>query len=182
MLRRYCKYLEGEENKRMIIKTNGQLVYSTSSEPLPVFNFEIYEKSILHILSTKSFFKRFTPDQLMECVSTARVAYYQKDELVFKQGKVGVVTSGSLLICQHPHSPDGPTTLIKRAYEGDIIGFMEGDNGITCSPLTMIVTYDDATEIVFLDKPAFIKLWKKQTNMSEQQICLRDLETNEYFA
>ena len=118
----------------------------------------------------------------MECVSTAKVGYYQNDELIFKDGMIGVVTSGSLLICKHPNSPNGPTTLIKRAYEGEVIGFMEGDNGITCSPLTMIVTYEDATEIVFLEKQAFKKLWKKQTNMSEQQICLRDLETNEYFA
>ena len=27
MLRRYCKYFEGEENKRTIMKSNGQLVY-----------------------------------------------------------------------------------------------------------------------------------------------------------
>lgn len=93
--------------------------------------------------------------------------YYPKDALVFKKDRIGVITSGQIMFCKHPNSCDGNPVIVKRAYEGDIIGFIEGDNGLTNNPLTWYITITDHTEVIFLQVEQFMSLWRLQHKMTE---------------
>ena len=71
--------------------------------------------------------------------------------------------------------------LFKKAIEGDIIGFKEGDNGVTCNPLTWLLATEDNTEIIFMDLQKFADLWALQSVRIEQQIVFKVLEGTEWF-
>ena len=75
MLRKYTRYpikesdskmLQDEDKQtlRKIHKTDGTLYYSEPDMPAPIFDWKNYKMCILELLQSKSFFKRFTPDQL----------------------------------------------------------------------------------------------------------------------
>lgn len=92
-----------------------------------------------------------------------------------------MITSGAIIICKHPNTATGPTQIIKKSVEGDIIGFDEGDGGLTANPLTWFMAFQDGTEVVFLELDAFRDLWKLHSKMFEQMIVLKDLDSNESF-
>jgi len=186
-LRRYCHYPKAEADEerqvnRRIFKADGSLNYSEPEVPAPRLEWQKYEQCILSLLQTKSFFKRFTCEQLKLTMQTAVVEFYPKDSVVFKKERIGVITSGQVMFCKHPNTAEGKPFIIKKAFEGDIIGFFDGDNGVSASPLTWYITFTDATEIVWLEKDQFTELWKMQQKMTEQQVVLKDLETNASFA
>lgn len=74
-------------------------------------------------------------------MQTAQVEFYEKDSLVFIKNRVGVITSGAIIICKHPNTSTGPIQIIKKSVEGDIIGFDEGDGGLTANPLTWFLAF-----------------------------------------
>lgn len=83
------------------------------------------------------------------------------------RGKVGIITTGSVVMIRHSNNEvDGPN-IIKKGFQGDIINFYEGDDGITSNPLTWIKAGQDATEILFVEEAQFKELWKLQTKMTE---------------
>jgi hypothetical protein len=52
-----------------------------------------------------------------------------------------VITSGSIIIAKHPNTATGPAQIIKKVVEGDIIGFDEGDGGLTANPLSWFLSF-----------------------------------------
>ena len=80
--------------------------------------------------------------------------------MIFDKGKIGIITSGSVVIMRHSNNDvDGPR-IIKKAFPGDIINFEEGDDGSTSNPLTWFRATQNSTELVFMDKDQFKELWK----------------------
>ena len=68
----------------------------------------------------------------MEPLKNAKPEYFRKDEIIFTDGRVGVITHGSVLIRSHADSIMEPH--IEAKYEkGRILGH-ESDDGITSNP------------------------------------------------
>jgi hypothetical protein len=171
-LRKYCHYTKNDAEdekfeRRRIVKNDGSLNYSEPEGSAPTLEWARYEQCILKLLTTKSFFKRFSQEQLKSTMKNAAVDFYPKDAVVFKKGRIGVITSGQVMFCKHPNSAEGRPYIIKKAFEGDIIGFFDGDDGLSASPLTWYITFTDATEIVWLEPEKFKELWKMQQKMTE---------------
>lgn len=72
--------------------------------------------------------------------------------------------------------------IVKKAIEGDIIGFSEGDDqDNTASPLTWLLSMQDQTEVVFIKQEDWADIWNLQKKFTEQQIVLQKLEQNKNF-
>lgn len=61
-----------------------------------------------------------------------------------------MVAMGSVEIRSHKDFSLLKPIIVKKAIEGDIMGFAEGDNNLSGSPLTWLVSMQDQTEIVFI--------------------------------
>lgn len=104
--------------------------------------------SIRSLIRTKSFFKRFNnltasnDVKLMDTVfKRAHIELYRKDQPIFLNGRVGVVTMGSCEIRSHTEHNLLKPTVIKKALEGDIIGALYNEDRDTIlSPLTWLIT------------------------------------------
>ena len=112
----------------------------------PFLDWVKYPKSINMLLSTKPFFKRFNNIKSTEGIATysrvlknAQVRLFKKDQVVFLRGEIGVVTMGSIEIRRHNNKQLLKPYIVKKAVEGDIIGFKEGDDNYTSSPLSWLV-------------------------------------------
>lgn len=57
---------------------------------------------------------------------------------------------------------------MKKAIEGDILGFGEGDNNVSGSPLTWLISMQDQTEVLFIQKKDWDQLWGLQKKYTEQ--------------
>ena len=71
--------------------------------------------------------------------------------------------------------------IIKKAVEGDIIGFSEGDESQSSSPMTWLISMQNQTEVIYLRPEDFKELWNLQLKFTEQQIVLQKLEQSKYF-
>ena len=112
---------------------------------VPRLNFETYPKSIWKLLSNKSFFRRFKSLQSVEkqamyedILRRAEVELYGKEQVIFLNDRIGVVTSGSAEIRRHNNQNLLKPFIVKKAIEGDVIGWAEGDCSYSSSPLTWI--------------------------------------------
>ena len=78
----------------------------------------------------------------------AEIELYEKDQTVFLKGRVCVVTMGSIEIRRHNDFSLLKPLIVKKAIEGDILGFAEGDHNLSSSPLTWFVSMQDQTEVI----------------------------------
>ena len=81
------------------------------------------------------------------------------ESLVFCHGRIGIVLSGAILVKNHPMEDLSRPILLHKAMEGDILGFTEGDDGLTGDPLTWMIAFGNNTEVLFLEKDEFMALW-----------------------
>lgn len=72
---------------------------------------------------------------------------------------MGVILSGSVEIRKHGNSDLLNPYIVKKAIEGDIIGWADGDENYSSSPLSWIVALQGNTEIIFIDDNDWLKLW-----------------------
>ena len=139
------------------------------------------------LLAHKSFFKRFralkpSDAEIYERIMRrAQIELYAKDTAIFLQDRIGVVTMGSVEIRRHNNKDLMKPYIIKKAIEGDIIGWAEGDHAYSSSPLTWLISMQNDTEIVFISRKDWPHLWNIQRQFTEQQIVLQKLEQNNYF-
>ena len=110
-------------------------------------DFDTFPKAIKTLLNSKSFFKRFSDIKSSvnrkiygEILHRAEVELYQKDQTVFLRDRVAVVTMGSIEIRRHNDNSLLKPFIVKKAIEGDILGFAAGDGNISGSPLTWLVS------------------------------------------
>ena len=52
--------------------------------------------------------------------------------------------------------------LLSKVKEGDVIGFDEGDWGVTADPLTWMVNFTETTEVLIFSREEFKDLWNLQ--------------------
>ena len=88
------------------------------------------------------------------------------------QDRVAIVTMGAVEIRRHNNKDLMKPYIVKKAIEGDIIGWAEGDSSYSSSPLTWLIAMQPDTEIVSMDKSSFMQLWNIQRKQTEQQIVL----------
>lgn len=83
---------------------------------------------------------------------------------------------GSVEIRKHNNNDVLKPYVVKKGIEGDIIGWAEGDESYSSSPLSWIVCLQNNTEVIFIGKSNWEKLWGLQKSFTEQQIVLQKLE------
>ena len=141
----------------------GKLKYHKYSKSSKRLDFDKYPKSIWTLLDTKPFFKRFIdlPEDDREIYTAAieresQIELYRKEQPVFLKNRIGIVMMGSVEVRLHNNYNNllRPQVL-KKAIEGDVLGFHEGDEGQTASPLSWIMSKQDDTEVIFLPKGVF---------------------------
>jgi hypothetical protein len=125
---------------------NNKINFQNFLKQPPKLDFENYPKSIWTILENKSFFKRFAVlmpqnrEVYERVIKQADVELYAKDQPIFLNNRVGVVLMGSVEIRRHSNTSLMKPYIVKKATEGDIIGFAEGDANNSASPLTWHVS------------------------------------------
>ena len=182
LLTKYCK------NPRLNDDYEKTLAYCDYVSRPNKLDFENWPKSIWALLNSRSFFKRFinltqrdqeTYDSIMQ---QAQIELYGKNQIVFPKDRVGIVMWGSLEIRKHSNKDLMKPYTIKKAIEGDIFGWGEGDGNQSTSPLAWFVSMQNETEVVFIKKRDWLKLWNIQNKFVEQQIVLYKLRQNKYFS
>ena len=78
---------------------------------------------------------------------------------MFLRNRVGVVTMGSIEMRRHEDFSLLKPFIVKKAIEGDILGFTEGDDNMSTSPLTWMVSMQEETEMIFISKEDWELLW-----------------------
>ena len=63
-----------------------------------LLDWDQWNKCILHLLKSKSFFKRFTFEELRKSLGKAEVEVYKSKDVIFLQDRVGIIYCGSILI------------------------------------------------------------------------------------
>lgn len=106
--------------------------------------------------------------------------YFVKDQIIFLQGRVGVITHGSVKVRSHQGGILTPT-IVGRYKEGRILGHGSSDNNITVQSNTWLTSFDEGTEIVFIDKARFDELWRHQALRTQHMLLANSLSTNELF-
>ena len=133
----------------------------------PRLDFERYEKSIWTLINRKSFFKRFSDmpkdtdnfAMYRRILVNAKVELYGKGQVVFTQDRIAIVMMGSCEVRKHNNKDLLKPYIVKKAVEGDILGWADGDCSYSSSPLSWIYVMQDNTEVIFIGKSDFEKLW-----------------------
>jgi hypothetical protein len=101
-----------------------------------------YSLTILQLIRVKYFFRRFSQEHLRKYLEGATVQAHPKDDVIYLNGRVGVVIHGSVIVKNHPGDNLCKPRSIMKAVEGCILGFAAGENcgGLTCDPLTWMVS------------------------------------------
>jgi hypothetical protein len=70
-----------------------------------------------------------------------------------------------------------------KAVEGSILGFAAGENcgGLTCDPLTWMISASCQTEILWFTKDIFQALWDEQKDDDMKQTIMSELKENSFF-
>lgn len=84
-----------------VAEGSESLCLSGYLDPQRCLDWENRQKCISHLLLRKSFFSRFTSEQLHKCLKEATVESYSAGSIVFLKNRVGIVYSGALDIRQH---------------------------------------------------------------------------------
>lgn len=114
--------------------------------------------NLIFTFKSVPFFNRFNKETIAKLIPRCKVEYFKQEDVIFLLGRVGIVTSGSLRVMNHDADILSPET-IGRYKAGRIIGHGETDNNITTHSQTWILSFDDMTEVVFLEKEVFDELW-----------------------
>ena len=122
-----------------------------------LLDWENYTRSLTILIHNKYFFRRFRKRILEEYLRNARIQSYMKNDVVYLNGRVGVVLSGSAFVKNHHGSNLCKPRILFKATEGHVLGFADGENfgGLTVDPLTWIITYGAQTEIIWFAKKEF---------------------------
>ena len=111
----------------------------------------------------------------------AEVELYTKDQPVFLKDRVGIVTMGSVEARKHDSGRPLRPYILKKAIEGDVLGFGDGDCNATSCPLAWLISMQSQTEVLYLPTAEFLELWNLQKKFTEQQIVIQRLEQNNLF-
>ena len=98
-------------------------------------------------------------DVYRNILTRAHVELYDKDQIAFLDNRIGVVSSGAIEIRRHHDDDLLKPYVVKKAIEGDIIGWAEGDNSNSSSPLSWLVSMQENSEIVFFSYKDWQVLW-----------------------
>ena len=90
---------------------------------------EKYRLYLVNKFIEKPFFKRFDLKTLSKYLMYGKPKVYDKNEIIYLKGKIGVIYSGSIKIISHSKGLLIPYTEV-RNLAGRIIGH-ESDNGIS---------------------------------------------------
>jgi len=132
---------------------------------------------VANMLKIRPFFNRFNQEILLKYSKYGRVEYFDEEDIIFLEGRVGVITHGSVRVMSHQESILSPTTL-GRYKAGRILGHGETDKSITLHSQTWLVTFDHSTEIVFFPKAKFDQLWALQSLDHQRTILNHVLDKN----
>ena len=168
------KYVVGRNPTDSYLSAN--LAFWKYEGPEPRLNFKVYSQSLWLLIKDKSFFKRFNvlPEgsdkkaMYERIMAKASVELYGKGQVVFTTERVGVVLMGSLEIRKHNNKDLLKPYVVKKAIEGDIIGWGKGDKRYSSSALSWIVSMQDNTEVIFFTKSDWNKIWGLQKSFTEQ--------------
>ena len=122
------------------------------------------------------FFKRFPGEALKKYLAHAELITFQKNEIIYLKGRVGVIYYGSVKIVSHSQGMLTPFTEV-RHHRGKTIGH-KSDNGISTSSQNWLFCYDEGTELLFFEPEIFDELWHMQMVESDKQIIEANIECN----
>lgn len=112
-----------------------------------------FEDDIIEELRTRSFFKRFTATDLKPFLSKMSVKQNSYGQYLFPINQVCVLLAGAIEVNYHEGSC-AESHQIGRFQTGDIIGFAQGDGGITTNVQTWIVCISNV-EAIWMDERDF---------------------------
>lgn len=115
---------------------------------------------IFKILNMLPFLNRFNKDIIIEFVHGAKVEYFNKNEIIFLDHRIGVITHGSIRVRIHNQEDLMKPLNVGRFYPGRILGHSKTDNGLTTGSQTWFEAFDEKTEVVFFEPEIFERLWR----------------------
>jgi len=91
-------------------------------------------------------------------------AYVPGDLINIDKDMIGIIVEGAVMIKTHPGSDLTKPVTLHKALEGNILGFTEGESfgGITLDNLTWLIVHGTQTEVVWMKRIDFDKLWNLQ--------------------
>ena len=119
-------------------------------------NMERFDEFLKHVQKV-SFFKRFDVRTLQMYLGYGKPKTFAKGEMVYLDGKIGVIYYGSVKIISHSMGMLTPYTEA-RQLQGKLLGH-DSDWGISTSSQNWLFCSDDGTEIVFFEQEIFEKLY-----------------------
>ena len=116
-------------------------------------------------------------------IKTAEVELFDKEQPVFLNDRIAIVTMGAVEIRRHNDINLMKPYVVKKAIEGDIIGFTDDEDSRdnTASALTWLMSMQEQTEVLFISKELWPDIWTLHKKFPEQQIVLQKLDQNLYF-
>lgn len=88
----------------------------------------------------------------------------KKGDLVFTEEKVSIVVNGRFILRRHEDGNGLEHKIIASYHKGSIIGFKEGDNGLTNDCNIWVVCASTKAEVIEVDRTTFNILWKLSKN------------------
>ena len=128
-------------------KSGQRIPYHSYTNAYPsCLNYDYYKKSIHTLIQGKPFFKRFNNMKSREnnlilerVLREASIELYDRNQVIFLQDRVAIVTMGAVEIRRHNNKDLMKPYIVKKAIEGDIIGWAEGDSSYSSSPLSWLI-------------------------------------------
>lgn len=144
--------------KTMQPKDHFQKLYFYTNRKTKCIDMEKNGREVVKLLHEEPFFKRFNEEVLYEMLAGGSPEYFKRNEVIFINDRVGIITHGSVRVKSHDDEMLNPTVLCKYG-KGKILGHLS-DNGVTTHAQSWIISYDDCTEILFFTREEFEKLWR----------------------
>jgi hypothetical protein len=86
-------------------------------------DWETYPDTLLHMLKSRYFFRRFDPENLRKHLKGKKLQVYNKNDIVFLDKKVAVILCGAILVKNHAMDALDSPKLLFKAKEGDVLGY-----------------------------------------------------------
>ena len=115
-------------------------------------------------LRGRSFFKRFTNEDIVQFLPKMRVEQFEPQQLIFPDYDVCIILAGLVETKYHKFGDRVPKPHAKYR-EGDVLGFIEGDNGATAHVETWSVCVS-RTEVIWMSRADFAELWGIQSRLN----------------
>jgi len=136
--------------KTMQPKDTFQRLYFFTDRKTKRIDMEKNGKEVVKLLYDEPFFKRFSDQVLYDMLGGGSPEYFKRNEVIFINDRVGIITHGSVRVKSHDDCMMNPTVLCKYG-KGKILGHVS-DNGVTTHVQSWVLSYDDCTEILFFSK------------------------------